>query len=76
MSGIDAKKLLTFDAKHDDEVKCAHCGAENMSRRGEPTYHNHEPYGRVMEEIWECMTCCKYTQVLWQIKSVKRLEVV
>lgn len=75
MSDIDIKKLTAFDAKHDDEYKCSHCGGDMMSQRGEPAYHNHEPYGRVMEEILECMDCCKYTQALWQIKSVNKLEV-
>jgi hypothetical protein len=58
------------------EIICRHCGCDNLVLRGDPMYHNHAPWGRCYEEIYECDLCGEYTQFIWRLREVHAIEIV
>ena len=56
------------------KLRCAHCDSEYMTERAALSYHNHDPDGEYVDEIYECDDCGEYTQAMWRIETVRKLS--
>lgn len=55
-------------------MNCPECGNEGMSQWSSD-YDLPDSYHQVFKTIWECQKCNKYFEILWEAKSITKLEV-
>jgi DNA-directed RNA polymerase subunit RPC12/RpoP len=70
------KDTMNWFDNHDsiENIRCAHCGSDDVFGRSESSYHNHGIHGMHLDEIYECGTCGKYTKTVWKLAKVVALN--